>query len=53
VTPEDSVRIGALLAATSFIRQVQAYDEKQATDQGFKVYAAPTRGQRQPELPPG
>jgi peptide/nickel transport system substrate-binding protein len=45
VTPEDSVRIGALLAGQAdFIRQVQAYDEKQATDQGFKVYAAPTRG---------
>ena len=27
-----------------FIRQVRAYDEKQATDQGFKIYAAPTRG---------
>ncbi|HBR2340907.1 TPA: TIGR04028 family ABC transporter substrate-binding protein [Klebsiella pneumoniae] len=45
VTPEDSVRIGALLAGQAgFIRQVQAYDEKQATDQGFKIYAAPTRG---------
>ncbi|MDT1843122.1 TIGR04028 family ABC transporter substrate-binding protein, partial [Acinetobacter baumannii] len=37
--------IGALLAGQAgFIRQVQAYDEKQATDQGFKIYAAPTRG---------
>ncbi len=45
MTPEDSVRIGALLAGQAgFIRQVQAYDEKQATDQGFKIYAAPTRG---------
>jgi len=45
VTPEDSVRIGALLAGQAgFIRQVQAYDEKQATDQGFQIYAAPTRG---------
>ncbi|MFE4110104.1 TIGR04028 family ABC transporter substrate-binding protein [Kosakonia sp. YIM B13611] len=45
VTPEDSVRIGALLSGQAgFIRQVQAYDEKQATDQGFKIYAAPTRG---------
>ncbi|VFS88511.1 ABC-type oligopeptide transport system, periplasmic component [Raoultella planticola] len=45
VTPEDSVRIGALLAGQAdFIRQVQAYDEKQATDQGFRIYAAPTRG---------
>lgn len=45
VTPEDSVRIGALLAGQAgFIRQVRAYDEKQATDQGFNIYAAPTRG---------
>lgn len=45
VTPEDSVRIGALLAGQAdFIRQVQAYDEKQASDQQFPVYAAPTRG---------
>lgn len=45
VTPEDSVRIGALLAGQAgFFRQVQAYDEKQATDQGFNIYAAPTRG---------
>ena len=45
VTPEDSVRIGALLAGQAgFIRQVQAYDEKQTTDQGLRVYAAPTRG---------
>ena len=45
VTPEDGVRIGALLAGQAdFIRQVQAYDEKQATDAGFKIYAAPTRG---------
>lgn len=45
VTPEDSVRIGALLAGQAdFIRQVQAYDEKQAKDQNFPIYAAPTRG---------
>ncbi|MCQ4095963.1 TIGR04028 family ABC transporter substrate-binding protein (plasmid) [Erwinia persicina] len=45
VTPEDSVRIGALLAGQAdVIRQVQAYDEKQAQQQGFPVYAAPTRG---------
>jgi peptide/nickel transport system substrate-binding protein len=45
VTGEDSVRIGALLAGQAdFIRQVQAYDEKQAQDQGFPIYAAPTRG---------
>lgn len=45
VTPEDSVRIGALLAGQAdFIRQVQAYDEPQVKDQGYTVYAAPTRG---------
>lgn len=45
VTPEDSVRIGALLAGQAdAIRQVQAYDEKQARDQRFPLYAAPTRG---------
>lgn len=45
VTNEDSVRIGALLAGQAdFIRQVQAYDEKQAKDQNFPIYAAPTKG---------
>jgi len=45
VTPEDSVRIGALLAGQAdVIRQVQAYDEKQAKEQSFPIYAAPTRG---------
>ncbi|CAI1784811.1 TIGR04028 family ABC transporter substrate-binding protein [Serratia fonticola] len=45
VTPEDSVRIGALQAGQAdFIRQIQAYDEKQTQDQGFTIYAAPTRG---------
>lgn len=45
VTPEDSVRIGALLAGQAdVIRQVQAYDEKQAREAHFTVYAAPTRG---------
>ncbi len=45
VTGEDSVRIGALLAGQAdFIRQVQAYDEKQAKDQNFPIYAAPTKG---------
>ncbi|HHQ6626474.1 TPA: TIGR04028 family ABC transporter substrate-binding protein [Serratia fonticola] len=45
VTPEDSVRIGALQAGQAdFIRQFQAYDEKQTQDQGFTIYAAPTRG---------
>ncbi|WP_269933726.1 TIGR04028 family ABC transporter substrate-binding protein [Serratia liquefaciens] len=45
VTGEDSVRIGALQAGQAdFIRQIQAYDEKQTQDQGFTIYAAPTRG---------
>ena len=45
VTPEDSVRIGSLLAGQAdFIRQLQAYDEKQVTAQSFPIYAAPTRG---------
>jgi peptide/nickel transport system substrate-binding protein len=45
VTPEDSVRIGALLAGqANVIRQVQAYDEKQVQSKGFVIYAAPTRG---------
>lgn len=45
VTGEDSVRIGSLLSGQGdFIRQVQAYDEKQVTAQDFRVYASPTRG---------
>jgi len=45
VTPEDSVRIGALLAGQAqVIRQVQAYDEKQVQSKGFTIYAPPTRG---------
>jgi peptide/nickel transport system substrate-binding protein len=45
VTPEDSVRIGSLLAGQAdFIRQLQAYDEKQVAAQNFPIYAAPTRG---------
>ncbi|AEF46393.1 ABC-type transporter, periplasmic subunit [Serratia sp. AS12] len=45
VIGEDSVRIGALQAGQAdFIRQIQAYDEKQTQDQGFTIYAAPTRG---------
>ncbi|CAN5852582.1 TIGR04028 family ABC transporter substrate-binding protein [soil metagenome] len=45
VTPEDSVRIGALLAGQAHvIRQVQAYDEKQVKAKNFEIYAAPTRG---------
>lgn len=45
VTPEDSVRIGALLAGQAgFIRQVQAYDEKRVEEQKFAIYAPSTRG---------
>jgi len=45
VTGEDSVRIGALLAGQAdFIRQVQAYDEKQAEEKKFPIYAPSTRG---------
>lgn len=45
ITGEDSVRIGALLSGQAdFIRQLQAYDEKQVNDQNFPIYAAPTRG---------
>lgn len=45
ITPEDSVRIGALLAGQAdFIRQIQAYDEPQVEAAGFAIYAPPTRG---------
>lgn len=45
ITGEDSVRIGALLSGQAdFIRQVQAYDEEQVESQGYKIYAASTRG---------
>ncbi|WP_114772042.1 TIGR04028 family ABC transporter substrate-binding protein [Microvirga subterranea] len=45
ITPEDSVRIGALLAGQAdVIRQIQAYDEKQVEDEGYLIYAPPTRG---------
>lgn len=45
VTPEDSVRIGALLSGQAdAIRQIQAYDEKRVSDKAFAVYASPTRG---------
>ena len=45
ITPEDSVRIGALLAGQAqVIRQVQAYDEKQVQSKGFIIYAPSTRG---------
>jgi peptide/nickel transport system substrate-binding protein len=45
VTPEDSVRIGALLSGQAHVvRQVQAYDEAQVTSRGFQIFAPPTRG---------
>lgn len=45
VTPEDSVRIGALLAGQAHvIRQVQAYDEPKVTEKGFRIFAPGTRG---------
>jgi peptide/nickel transport system substrate-binding protein len=45
VTPEDSVRIGALLAGQAdVIRQIQAYDEPQVEAQGYLIHSAPTRG---------
>ena len=45
VTPEDSVRIGALLSGQAgYIRQVQAYDEKRVEAQKFQIYAPSTRG---------
>lgn len=45
ITPEDSVRIGALLAGQAdFIRQIQAYDEGQVEAQGYNILSAPTRG---------
>ncbi|GKW21387.1 ABC transporter substrate-binding protein [Pectobacterium araliae] len=45
VTPEDSVRIGALVSGQAdFIRQIQAYDEKRVQNQGFNLYAPSTRG---------
>ncbi|WP_083222492.1 TIGR04028 family ABC transporter substrate-binding protein [Ensifer sp. LC163] len=45
ITGEDSVRIGALLAGQAdFIRQVQAYDEKQVEAQAYQIYAPSTRG---------
>jgi peptide/nickel transport system substrate-binding protein len=45
VTPEDSVRIGALVAGQAdVIRQIQAYDEKQVEDEGYVIHAPSTRG---------
>jgi peptide/nickel transport system substrate-binding protein len=45
ITPEDSVRIGALLAGQAdVIRQIQAYDEPQVTAAAFTLLAPNTRG---------
>jgi peptide/nickel transport system substrate-binding protein len=45
VTPEDSVRIGSLLAGQAdYIRYVQAFDEPQVEAAGFSLYAAQTKG---------
>ncbi|KRA23945.1 ABC transporter substrate-binding protein [Microbacterium sp. Root61] len=45
VTPEDSVRIGALKSGQGdAIRTVQAYDEGGLEDAGFEVYAPQTNG---------
>lgn len=45
ITPEDSVRIGALLAGQAdAIRQIQAYDEPQVIDAGYSIFAPGTRG---------
>nr|WP_246396247.1 TIGR04028 family ABC transporter substrate-binding protein [Gluconacetobacter tumulisoli] len=45
VTPEDSIRVGALLAGqAALIRQVEAYDEEQVTLAGYRLYAPSTRG---------
>ncbi|MEV0581857.1 TIGR04028 family ABC transporter substrate-binding protein [Nonomuraea sp. NPDC050310] len=45
VTPEDSVRVGALTSGQAdFVRYVQAYDEQTVEKAGFRIYAEPTRG---------
>ncbi|PWD49394.1 TIGR04028 family ABC transporter substrate-binding protein [Serinibacter arcticus] len=45
VTPEDSVRIGALTSGqTDVIRYVQAYDEDQVADAGLQLFAPQTQG---------
>lgn len=45
VTPEDSVRIGSLLAGQAdYIRYVQAFDEERVKAAGFEVHAPQTRG---------
>lgn len=45
VTPEDSVRIGSLLAGQAdYIRYVQAFDEERVASGGFELHAPQTRG---------
>lgn len=45
IVPEDSIRVGALLAGQAdIIRQVEAYDEEQIRHAGYRLYAPPTRG---------
>ncbi len=45
VTPEDSVRIGSLLAGQAdYIRYVQAFDEARVESSGFDLHAPQTRG---------
>ncbi|WP_217181846.1 TIGR04028 family ABC transporter substrate-binding protein [Streptomyces sp. AC495_CC817] len=45
VTPEDSVRIGSLLAGQAdVVRYVQAFDEDRVEGAGFTLYAPQTRG---------
>ncbi|WP_311878421.1 TIGR04028 family ABC transporter substrate-binding protein [Microbacterium forte] len=45
VTPEDSVRIGSLLAGQAdYVRYVQAFDEDRVESAGFTLYAPQTRG---------
>lgn len=45
VTPEDSVRVGALTSGQAdYVRYVQAYDEETVKNAGFTIYAEPTRG---------
>ena len=45
VTPEDSVRVGALLAGQAdYIRYVEAQDEDQVESAGFTIYSPQTNG---------
>lgn len=45
ITPEDSVRIGSLLAGQAdYIRYVQSFDEPRVESSGFTLYAPQTRG---------